>query len=157
MYKDIEETFAGDVENVWVGVNRFFCRLIPLIDMVQGVVMTVDLEKVVKASKGFVAVAKEGPIVLISRRKLTDRESLLMMLLSGWVGGRLGVLDRVWLSKEELRVWLGKNEKIVGTRLGELCREGKVVRTEDGGGFRLSTLGVKWLIDEALPQIRSKV
>ena len=155
-YKDVEETFSGDVNSVWVSVNRFFGRLVPFLDVVRGVVLTVDLGEVVEACKGLVAVGEEGPVVLVGKEKLTDSEGLLLMLLAAWVGGRLGKLDRLWLGRDELREWLGKSGKIVGTRLGELCREGLVVRTEDDGGHRLSTFGVKRLVEELLPQIRGK-
>jgi hypothetical protein len=153
---NVEETFSGDVESVWVNVNRFFGKLVPLLDVVRGVVLTVDLNEVVDAGKGLVAVGEEGPVVLVSKEKLTDIEGLLLMLLGAYIGSRLGVLGKGWLSRDELQRWLGKSGKIVGTRLGELCREGLVVRTEEGV-YRLSTFGVKRLVDEILPQVRSKV
>lgn len=153
---NVEETFSGDVESVWVNVNRFFGKLVPLLDVVRGVVLTVDLNEVVDAGKGLVAVGEEGPVVLVSKEKLTDIEGLLLMLLGAYIGSRLGVLGKGWLSRDELQRWLGKSGKIVGTRLGELCREGLVVRTEESV-YRLSTFGVKRLVDEILPQVRSKV
>lgn len=155
-YKDIEETFTGDVNNVWTSINRFFSQTIPLFDAARSAVLTVDLKKVIVASKGFVAVAEEGPVVLISKQKLTDTESLLLKLLAAYVGGQLGVLDKMWLSRDELQGWLGKSRKITGTRLGELCREGLAVKTEEGG-YRLSALGINRLVDEVLAQIRSRV
>lgn len=156
-YKDVEETLTGDVNSVWTSINRFFSQMIPLLDAVQGVVLTVDFEEVVKASKGLVAVAQEGPVVLVSKQKLTDNESLLLMLLAAYIGGRIGVLDEIYLSRDELHERLGKSRKITGTRLGELHREGLVVKTEDNAGFQLSTFGVTQLVEEVLPHIRSKV
>lgn len=156
-YKDVEETFTGDVNDVWVVVNRFFSQMIPLFDAAREVVLTVNLEDVIEASKGLVAVAEEGPVVLVPKQKLTDSESLLLQLLAAWVGSRLGVLGKGWLSREDLQGWLGKSGKITGTRLGELCREGLVLRTEEGEGYQLSTFGVKRLLEEVLPQVRSKV
>jgi hypothetical protein len=152
----MEETFSGDVNSVWVSVNRFFSQMIPLFGVVRDVVLTADLNEVIEVSKGLVAVGEEGPVVLVSKEKLTDSESLLLMLLAAWIGGRLGVLDRVWMSREELRGWLGKSRKITGTRLGELCREGLAVKAEDGD-YRLSTFGVKRLVEELLFQIKGKV
>ncbi len=155
-YKDVEETFSGDVNSVWTSVNRFFSQTIPVFDVAHGLFLTVDLKDVFEASKGLVAVAKEGPVVLVSRQKLTDSEGLLLMLLAAYIACRLGKSERVGLSKEELQKWLGKSSKITSTRLGELCREGLVVKTEEEG-YRLSTFGVKRLLEEMLTQIRSKV
>jgi len=155
-YKDIEETFTGDVDNVWTSINRFFSQTIPLFNAAHSAVLTVDLKQVIVASKGLVAVAEEGPVVLVSKQKLTDNESLLLKLLAAYIGGRLGVLNKMWLSRNELQGGLGKSRKITGTRLGELCREGLATKTEEGG-YQLSTLGVNRLVDEILAQIRSKV
>lgn len=155
-YKDIEETFTGDIDKVWTSINRFFSQTIPLFDAAHNAILTVDLKQVIEASKGLMAVAKEGPIVLASKQKLTDNESLLLKLLAAYIGGKLSVLDKTWLSRDDLQGWLGKNRKITGTRLGELCREGLAVKTEEGH-YQLSTLGVNRLMDEVLPQIRSKI
>lgn len=154
-YADVEETFTGDANSVWVSVNRFFSQMIPAFDAASSVVLTVDLERVIEASKGLVAVVEEGPLVLVSKVRLTDGESLILKLLAAYIGNRLGVLEREWLSREELQGWLGKSGKITGTRLGELCRECLVVRTEDG--YRLSTFGVKQSAEEILPRIRKKL
>lgn len=152
---DLQETFSGDVNAVWKSVNRFFSQLLPMLDVVQGVVLSVDVQQVVEASKDIVAVGNEGPVVLADKAKLTDSEALLLLLLAAWIGDRLGLLETGLLPKEELRGWLGKSSKITGTRLGELSREGLVVKTREGG-YKLSILGVKRVVEDILPQIREK-
>jgi hypothetical protein len=153
---DLEETFSGDADAVWKSVNRFFSQLVPLLDTIQGVVLRVDVQQAVKASENMVAVGKEGPVVLVNKAKLTDSETLLLMLLAAWIGDRLGLLAEASLSKEALRGWLGKSGKITGTRLGELSREGLVVKTQEGH-YQLSSLGVKRLVEETLPQIKERL
>jgi DNA-binding IclR family transcriptional regulator len=78
------------------------------------------------------------------------------MLLAAFLGGRLGVLERLWLSKQELQGWLGKPAKTAGTRLAELCRKGFAQRTPEGN-YQLTTYGVKHLIEVLLPDIRRKL
>jgi biotin operon repressor len=131
--------------------------MIPLLKTTRKVILTVDFESVIKSAEDLVAVTEDGPAVLISKRKLTDSESLLLKLLAAYVGVRLGVLDREWLSKDELQEWLGKSRKITSTRLGELCREAVVIKTRDNGGYQLSILGVKRLVEEILPQIKERI
>ena len=154
-YENIDETFTGDADDVWISVNRFFNQMIPLFDIARSVVLTVDLKAVLEASKDLVGVSEEGAIVLVSKQKLTDTESLLLKLLGAYIGRQLGLLDRSDLSIEELQRWLGKSGKITSTRLGELCREG-LVKTSQKGSYRLSTLGIKQLVDEVLTRIKNK-
>jgi len=60
------------------------------------------------------------------------------------------------MSKKELQTRLGKTSKITSTRLGELCREGVVIKTEEGN-YKITTIGIKRLQDELLPKIREKI
>lgn len=155
-YKDFEGIFSGDADEVWVDVNRFFSQKIPHFTIARSALLTVDLKEVVEASRNIVAVAEEGPVVLVPKKKLTDRENLLLILLAAYVGGRLGLWERLWLNGNELQVWLGKSGKITSTRLNELSRQGIVTKTENGG-YQLSTYGAKFLVEEVLPKIKNKI
>ncbi len=155
-YNDIEGTFSGDVDGVWVDVNRFFSQKIPNFSVARSFVLTVDLKEVIDASRNIVAVSEGTPVVLVPKKKLTDTESLLLILLAAYIGGRLGVLERLWLDGKELQTWLDKSAKITSTRLSELNREGMVLKT-DNCGYRLSILGLKRLVEEILPKIKNKV
>ena len=154
-YKEIEQTFAGNADDVWISINHFFNHTIPTFKIAENIILTTDLEKIIKASKNIVAVSREGPVVLASKNKLTDIESLLLMLLSAYIGCKMGVSDRLWLSRDELKGWLGKSRKITGTRLGELCRQGLITKTTNG--YHLTVFGIKKLTDEVLPLIEAKM
>ena len=154
-YGELEEKFTGDADEVWISVNRFFSRAFPALDTIKDVVLTIDLKDIINASKGIVAITEEGPTVLISTKRLTDAECLLLRLLSEWIGERLGATESHWLSKDEIQEWLGKSSKITGTRLGELCRKGLAKRNERGD-YGLTTLGLKWFLDGGVDKIRSK-
>ena len=118
--------------------------------------LTVDFQDLIEDCKDIVAVAPEGAALLVPRVKLTDNEALCLYLLATHIGYKLGLLDNVGLSKDRLRARLGKTAKIASTRLGELCREGWVVKTDDEC-YRMTTFGVKKLQMEALPKIRAKI
>ena len=60
------------------------------------------------------------------------------------------------MTKEQLAAKLGKNMKITTTRLGELTKDGLVAKTEEGN-YKITTLGIKRLQDEALSKIRAKL
>ena len=154
-YLETEQTFTGDVDNVWVSVNRFFSEMIPALQTVKKALLTVDLEKLIEDCKNIIAVAPEGPVLLVSKQKLTDSETLLLHLLATYIGNKLG-RSKIFLTKEELQVALGKNAKITSTRLGELYREGYATKTEDGN-YQITTLGIKRFQEETLPEIREKL
>lgn len=155
-YGDMEETFSGRVNDVWVSVNRFFSEFIPTFGISKKLVLTVDLQELVKACEGIVAFAEEGPHLLVSRSRLTDNETLVLLLLSGYLGCKLGFVESDVVSKEELQVRLGKSSKIVSTRLGELVKREIAVKTKDGK-YRISTFGVVQMEKDFLPRIRAKI
>ncbi len=155
-YGDVEETFSGRVDDVWVSVNRFFSEFIPTFEVSKKLVLTVDMQELVKACEGIVAFGEEGTHLLVSRSKLTDNETLALMLLAGYVGCRLGLVESDVVSKEDLQARLGKSSKIVSTRLGELVKREIAVKTEDGK-YRISIFGVVQMEKDFLPRIKAKI
>jgi len=153
-YGDVEQTFIGDVNAVWVNVNRFFSETIPAFDIARKVTLRIDLAKLVEDVKDAIAVAPEGPVLLIPKEKLTDSEILQFYLLAAHIGFRLGKLPSDTMTKEELQAKLGKNMKITATRLGELIKQGNVVKTEEGN-YKLATLTVEKLQKETIPKALS--
>jgi ubiquinone biosynthesis protein Coq4 len=155
-YGDVEETFIGNVNDVWLSVTKFFSEFIPAFDIAQKVTLKVDLAKLVEDIKDLISIAPEGPILLVSREKLADSESLQLHLLATYLGYRLGKLTRDTMTKEELQFRLGKNIKITSTRLGELTKDGLTTKTEEGS-YKITTIGIKKLQEETLPKIRAKL
>jgi hypothetical protein len=121
--------------------------MIPVFDIARKVTLTVDLAKLVEDFKNVIAIAPEGPELLISKEKLTDSETLQLYLLAAYMGYRLGKLTRETMTKEELAAKLGKNMKITSTRLGELVKEGILVKTEEGN-YKITTIGIKQLKEQ---------
>lgn len=154
-YQETEQTFTGDANQVWISINRFFSEMIPALQTVKKALLTVDLESLIEDCKNVIAVAPEGPVLLVSRQKLTDNETLTLQLLATYIGNKLGQ-SKDYLTKEELQAGLGKNAKITSTRLCELCREGSATKTEEGN-YRITTLGIKRSQEETLPEIREKL
>lgn len=154
-YGGVEQSFTGIVDDVWVSVNKFFGEMIPALEVARKVILTVDFQSLIEDCKDVIAVAPEGAALLVSKAKLTDSETLCLHLLATYVGYKLGLLDSEAVSKEELRVRLGKSGKITSTRLGELCREGWVAKTGDDS-YKITTIGIKNLQREVLPRIRAK-
>jgi len=154
-YSGMEQTFTGNVNDVWVSVNKFFGETIPTFDLARKVTLTVDLAKLIDDFKDVITIAPEGPELLIPKDKLTDSEVLQFYLLAAYVGFRLGKRLTETMTKEELQAKLGKSMKITATRLGELVKQGTVVKGDDGA-FRIATIGVKKLQEE-LTAIKAEI
>jgi hypothetical protein len=153
-YQNFEQTFTGDPDQVLISINRFFSEMLPALDTVKKVLLTVNLGKLIEDCKDLIGIAPEGPVLLVSRNKLTDNETLTLQLLAAYIGNKLGHSKDV-LTKEELQIGLGKSAKITSTRLGELIRDGYAIKEEDGN-YKITTLGISQF-QEALPEIRQKL
>jgi hypothetical protein len=151
-YQEIEQTFIGEPNQVWISINRFFGEIVPALNTMSKVILTINLERLIDDCKNVIGITPEGPVLLISKQKLTDSETLSLQLLATFLGNKLGQ-TKDSLTKEELQLGLGKTGKITSTRLGELYREGLVIKTEDGK-YRITTLGIKRLQEVTLPDIK---
>jgi len=155
-FGDVEQTFSGSVEDVWLSLNRFFGEFLPSFEVARRLVLSVDLQGLVKACEGLIGFSGEGVSLLVSKDKLTDNETLLLWLLANYVGFQLGLVGSDAVSKEELQFRLGKSGKIVSTRLGELVKGDLVVKVGDEK-FRITTFGVVQMQKDIIPKIKAKM
>jgi hypothetical protein len=155
-FGDVEQTFTGNVENVWVSLNKFFGEFIPSFEIAKKLVLNVDLQKLVKECEGIIAFSKEGPNLLVSKSKLTDNETLALWLLANYVGHQLELVESDTVSKEELQAKLGKSGKITSTRLGELVKNEVAMKTADEK-LKITIFGVVQMQKDVLPRIKAKL
>lgn len=154
-YGNVEKTFAGSPEDVWLAVNRFFGEFLPSFEIANKLVLDVDLKKLAVECEGLVAFSPEGPNLLVARNKLTDNETLQMLLLANHVGFKIGKVESDAMSKDELQAKLGKDSKITSTRLGELAKAEIVAKTSDER-YRITTFGIVQMQRDVLPKVRAK-
>jgi hypothetical protein len=155
-YRDVEKTFSGSVEEVWLLVNKFFSEFLPSFEVAKRLTLSVDLQRLVKECEGLIGFSKEGANLLVSKDKLTDNETMLLWLLAYHVGHDLGLVGSDCVGKEELQARLGKSGKIASTRLGELVKGDMVVKVADDK-YRITTFGVVHMQKDIIPKIRTKV
>jgi len=153
-YRGVEQTFTGDINTVWVSLNKFFSEMLPAFEIAGKVTLTVDLAKLLDDFRNVIAIAPEGPELRISKWELTDSETLQLYLLAAYIGFRLGKLPKETMTKEELAAKLGKDTKITATRMGELVKQGNAIKTGEGN-YKLTTLAITRLQKETLPKILS--
>lgn len=155
-YKNVQETFSGDIEDVWLSLNRFFSQFISSFEIANKLVMNVDLQKLAENCVGIVAFSDEGHSLLVPRSKMTDNETLILVLLAYHLGFRLGRIESDRVPKGELQMRLGKSAKITSTRLGELVKNGIVTRTDDDK-YRITTFGLSQFQKDVLTRIKSRI
>ena len=154
-YKDVEKTFSAGPEEAWLLLSKFFAEFLPSFDIANKLLLNVDLQRLAEDCEGVIAFSQEGANLLVSKSKLTDNETLLLWLLAGYLGNKLGMLESDVLSKEELQAKLGKSGKITSTRLGELVKSDLVAKTSDEK-FRITTFGVAQMQKDILPKVKAK-
>lgn len=155
-FKDVEKTLSGNPEEVWLLLNKFFDELLPSFETARKLTLSVDLKALAKDSEKVLAFAEEGPYILVPRNKLTDNETLALLLLANHMGRRLGKIQTDGLSKEELQAKLGKDAKITSTRLGELVKNEMVMKTADDT-YKITTFGLVQLQKDILPRIKARI
>lgn len=155
-YKDLEKSFAATLEETWLLLNKFFSEFLPHFEIANKLWLSVDLQQLAKDCEGIIAFSPEGANLIVPKNKITDNETLLLWLLAGYIGHKLGLMGSDALSKEELQAKLGKNSKITSTRLGELVKGDLAAKTADEK-FRITTFGIAQMQKEILPKIKAKI
>lgn len=155
-YKDIEQQFSADPQETWLLLNKFFKDVIPSFEIAQKLWLNIDIAQLAKDLNGIVAFSGDGTSLLVPKNKLTDNEALLVWLAAYYLGNKLGLVNCDSLSKDELKVMLGKSGKITSTRLGELAKNDFAMKTVDEK-FKITTFGVIQLQNEVLSKIKSKI
>lgn len=155
-YGDVEKTFSGSLEDVWLCINRFFSEFIPTFETARKLTLRIDLEGLVKDCEGLIGFSqKEGACLLTPKNRLTDNETLLLWLLAYHIGFRLGFVESDAVSRDELQAKLGKTAKITSTRLSELIKNGLIAKTADDK-YRITSFGVTQMQKEIIPKIKAK-
>jgi len=155
-YKEVEKTFSGNPEEIWLLLNRFFSQFLPTFNIAGKLVLNVDLKKLADDCENLIAFAEEGAHLLVPRNKLTDNETLSLALLANYLGHQLGEVESSDVSKEELQNKLGKDGKITSNRLGELVKSEMATKTQDEK-YRITTFGVTRIQKDMLPKLRARI
>ena len=154
-YKNVEKKFSAAPEEAWFLLSRFFNEFLPSFEIANKLLLRIDLQKLAKDCNGIIVFSQEGANLLVPKSKLTDNETLLLWLLAGYLGHKLGMMASDAVSKEELQAKLGKSGKITSTRLGELVKSDLVAKTTNGK-FRVTIFGIAQMQKDLLSKIKAK-
>jgi hypothetical protein len=152
-YKDMEVKFTGSPGDVVRSLLGFMRQVIPEYEIVEGLSLTVDLKELLKKVKGLIAFTPEGIVITVPRERLGGEKNIILLhLMKAYVGYSTGRLKKDLLKTGEIVSLTGGKTGTVGARLSELTSMGWIER-KGRGEYRITTLGIKALIDEILPTI----
>ena len=156
-YRDVEAKFSGNPEEVIRAFFSFMGKVLPTFDLASDLTLTIDIGDLLENVKGLIAFTPEGPVVTVPREKLGgDKNVIMLNLIKAYIGYKTGCLEKDSVSMSEIASLTGIKSRTVAARLSELTSAGLVERV-GRGEYRITTLGVKFFLDETLPKIREKI
>ena len=151
-FRGMEVKFNGAPNEVTRAFLDFMGKMLPSFEIVNRLVLTVELEKLLRDLEGIIAITPEGVILTIPRESIGDREAVLLHLLKANVGFQLGKQDSDSLSIADILTKTGGKPSTTAARLSELVDLGWVERV-GRGEYRITTFGIKSFQETALPKL----
>jgi hypothetical protein len=153
-YKDMETKFTGKPDSVMRGLLSYMSQVLPGYEIVSGLTLTVDFEDLLKNIKGLIAFTPEGIVVTVPKDKRGgERDIMLVHLVKSYIGFRTGQMEKDSLTMSDIKSLTGGKSGTVGARLSELTSSGWVERV-GRGEYRITTLGLKSVLDEIVPKLK---
>ncbi len=128
-------------DEVFESLVRFLIQLYPNLEIIQRIVYTPDLLRLMKKLEGIVEITPEAPI-LTSATDLSARNAISIVLLGMYIGSKIGKLHADSLSSSDLSKMTGKARKTISNELPKLATDGIIEKTSEGQ-YRLTLLGMK--------------
>ncbi len=153
-YRGMEVKLSGGPEEVVRAFLEFMEKIVPGLELVSGLVLTVDLERLLKELQGVVAITDEGVILTCPREGIGEREAILLHLVKANVGFLLSKLKGDSLSIADILTLTGGKPSTTAARLSELVDLGWVERV-GRGEYRITTFGIKSFQDTVLPKLKA--
>ena len=152
-YGALESTCEGSADEVLKFVFSFIKDVYPNYELVRGLTLTVDLERLLRELKGVISFLPKGrPVILKATNELTDSDLILTYLVAAYAGNQMGVAEDDNLSMADLLDKTGKPAGTVAGRLSELVSELHVERV-GRGKYRVTAYGVKEFMENVLPKL----
>jgi len=154
-YKDIEKKVSGNADQVIREIFSFFSSVLPQLQFISRISLTVDMQELLSACEGVFAVTPEGVVVVVPTDDLTDKDLILLHLARAKVGYVAGKDARDTLLIGDLIAVTKRSAGTVAGRLSEMCSEGLVDRIGKGE-YKATTYGLDYFMKNIIPLIKLK-
>jgi len=140
-FGEAKADFEGDANQVFESIVRFLTQIYPNLEILQRIVFTPDLTRLVEKLVGLVEITSEGSMI-VPGLDLSARNAICFVLLGAYVGSKLGKLSKGSVSHNDLSKLTGKAKKTISNELPRLVSEGLAERTTEGE-YQITTLGIR--------------
>jgi hypothetical protein len=130
----------GDPDTVSREFLRQLAEVYPALELAKRLTYAPDIAKLSESLVGILEFASEG--ILLNRRDLSAEQAILVCLLGGFVGYRIGRRDADYMSASTLSKASGKAVKTISNQLALMVDEGLVEKLGKGD-HRITSHGIK--------------
>jgi len=155
-YGDTKVEFAGSPEVVLRSLHEFVSKVVPNMDLARAISVNYSLNDLIQMFKEYVRVTPEGPRVWTQDKKLSDRDVIMLQLVASRIASLSGKSGTDAMGVGEIEAATGLYPKTISSRLSELAKTANVerVETEQGGKYRITTVGTSRLGEQLSKKLR---
>ncbi|MEM2122392.1 MAG: hypothetical protein QXE79_02020 [Candidatus Bathyarchaeia archaeon] len=152
-YLGLEKAIRGDVNQVLREIIRFFSEALPGFELTSKLTLTVDLEELLNACEGLIAITEEGVVAIAPTEKLPDKDLILLYLVIVRVAHSVGRSERDTMFISDILSSTKRSPGTIAGRLSELTSEGLVERVGKGE-YKITTLGLDYFIKNVASKLK---
>ena len=155
-YGDSSVQFSGSPEVVMRSLHEFVSKVIPNMDLARIISVNYSLNDLIQLFKEYVRVTPEGPRVWTQDKKLSDRDVIMLQLVAAKIASLSGKSPNDAMGVSEIEMATGLYPKTISSRLSELTKSANVERvdSDQGGKYRITTVGTNWLGEQLSKKFR---
>jgi predicted transcriptional regulator len=147
-YDGLKADFTGrDADEIIRAINSFLVNVIPELELARKLHLNFTLRDLADLFGDYIKITPEGPRVVLSGAKISDKQIIALQLVAAKVAYQVGKSDHESLTLQELERLTALNPKSISSRLSELVKLGYVERRTEKGSptYRITTHGISWL------------
>ncbi len=139
-FGEIKVDLEGDPDTVTRELFTQLSKIYPALEMAKRLTFTPDLSKLSEALVGIIEFVPGG--IILENRELSAEQAILICLLGGYVGHKLGRGENDSISASTLSKDSGKALKTITNQITLMADEGLVEKIGKGE-YRITSLGIK--------------
>jgi hypothetical protein len=139
-FGEIKADLEGDPDTVARELFTQLSKVYPALEMAKRLTFAPDLAELSEALVGIIEFVPEG--IILENRELSAEQAILICLLAGYVGHKLGRVENDSTSASILSKDSGKALKTISNQIALMTDEGLVEKTGKGE-YHITSLGIK--------------